>query len=58
MTKIIVKLTERVKTYYNYYGWMSTMLKIYEERNGNKHKIPILFVCNQPRYYAFEEDFK
>jgi hypothetical protein len=53
-----VKLTDKVKNYYHYYGWMTTMLRIKEEKEGNKWRVPILFVCNQVHYYSFEEDLK
>lgn len=58
ISKVIVKLTERVRNYYHYYAWLTTFLKIYEQKHESRHQIPLIFVCNMPSYYAFEEDLK
>lgn len=51
--KIIFKLDDKIKTYYHYHAWMTTILKILQtEHEAKSSNICLLFVCSTPSHYT------
>ena len=51
VSNIVLKMGTKIKNYYHYHAWISTLIKVWQGEGDNRN-IPVVFVCDQVHQYA------